>query len=185
LNVGSIAAAFGPGNTSLHNSAVITSAGNANNSSQFAFQNNSSGSNASADVAVYNNLGTDTSYFIDMGIVSSTYDGPGIGANVFSPNDGYLYVAGNNIAGPVGTGGNVGNLIIGATNGQVYTWLGNTSTANIITTVSTTGFLVNGQVSATGNISGNYFIGNGSQLTGLTSSGLTQYQVLKLVSLRL
>ena len=185
ISTGAIAAAFGLANTSLHASAVITSAGNANNSSQFAFQNNSSGSNASADVAVYNNLGTDTSYFVDMGIVSSTYDGPGIGANVFSPNDGYLYVAGNSITGPVGTGANIGNLIIGATNGQVYTWLGNTSTANIITTVSTTGFLVNGQVSATGNISGNYFIGNGSQLTGLTSSGLTQYQVLKLVSLRL
>lgn len=151
---GAVAAVFGPANASLHTSAIVTSAGSANNSSQFAFQNNSSGSNASADLAVYNNLGTDTSYFVDMGIVSSTYDGSNIGANVFSPNDGYLYVAGNSITGPVGISGNVGNLIIGATNGQVFTWLGNTSTANIITTVATTGFLVNGVVSASGNVTG-------------------------------
>jgi hypothetical protein len=151
---GAVAAVFGPANASLHTSAIITSAGSANNSSQFAFQNNSSGSNASADLAVYNNLGTDTSYFVDMGIVSSTYDGPNIGANVFSPNDGYLYVAGNSITGPVGTGANIGNLIIGATNGQVITWLGNTSTDNIITRVATTGFLVTGQVSASGNVIG-------------------------------
>jgi hypothetical protein len=58
---------------------------------------------------------------------------------------------------------------------------------NVSTTGNITGgnLLTGGQVSATGNISGNYFIGNGSQLTGLTSSGLTQFAVLKLVSLRL
>jgi hypothetical protein len=35
---------------------------------------------------------------------------------------------------------------------------------------ATTGIYVTGVVSATGNISGNYFVGNGSQLTGIVSS---------------
>ena len=180
------AAQFGVPNVALHATSVITSAGNSNQSSQFAFQNFSALANASADIAVYNNLGTDSQYFIDMGIVSSTYNGTAAGANVFNPNDGYLYVAGNSITGPVGSGANIGNLILGATNGQIITWLGNTSTSNIVTVTSNTGFAVTGVVSAsgnvtggnirtagivsaTGNITGNYFIGNGSQLTGIST----------------
>jgi hypothetical protein len=41
-------------------------------------------------------------------------------------------------------------------------------TANVLT-VSNTGAYVTGIVSATGNITGNYFVGNGSQLTGVSS----------------
>ena len=163
-------------NVNQHNQSVAVMGGNANGSVQFAFQNYSNLANASTDLAIYNNAGTDSTYFIDMGIVSSTYNGAAVGANVFSANDGYLYVAGNSITGPVGTGANVGNLILGATNGQVITWLGNTSTANIITVVGPTGFSVNGVVSATGNITantGSFFIGNGSQLTGVAATTAT------------
>jgi hypothetical protein len=180
------AAQFGVPNVALHATSVITSAGNSNQSSQFAFQNFSALANASADIAVYNNLGTDSQYFIDMGIVSSTYNGTAAGANVFNPNDGYLYVAGNSITGPVGSGANIGNLILGATNGQIITWLGNTSTSNIVTVTSNTGFAVTGVVSAsgnvtggnirtagivsaTGNITGSFILGNGSQLTGIST----------------
>ena len=42
-------------------------------------------------------------------------------------------------------------------------------TANVVT-VSNTGTYVTGLISATGNITGNYIIGNGSQLTGLPAS---------------
>lgn len=42
-------------------------------------------------------------------------------------------------------------------------------TANVLT-ISSTGTTVSGTVSATGNIAGSYFIGNGSQLTGISSS---------------
>ena len=38
---------------------------------------------------------------------------------------------------------------------------------------SNTGLLITGTVSATGNIAGNYFIGNGSQLTGISGGGTT------------
>jgi hypothetical protein len=139
-------------NVNQHAQSVAILAGNANGAVQFAFQNYSDLANASTDLAIYNNAGTDATYFIDMGIVSSTYDGDAIGANVFGANDGYVYVAGNSITGPTGSGANVGNLILGATTGQVITWLGNTSTANIITVVGPSGLNVNGIVSTTGNI---------------------------------
>jgi hypothetical protein len=158
-------------NVNLHAQSVATLAGNANGSVQFAFQNYSVAANASTDLAIYNDAGTDTTYFIDMGIVSSTYDGNAESANVFGANDGYLYVSGNSESGPTGTGANVGNLIFGATTGQVITWLGNTSTANIITVVGPTGFNVNGIVSATGNVTGNYILGNGALLTGIAGGG--------------
>ena len=148
------AAQFGVPNVALHAYSVITSGGNANQSSQFAFQNFSNGSNASTDIALYNNLGTDSTYFIDMGIVSSTYNGAAAGANAFSPNDGYLYVVGNSATGPIGTGANIGNLILGTTNGQILAWVGNTSTSNIVTVTSNTGFAVTGNISATGLVTG-------------------------------
>ena len=159
-------------NVNLHSQSVATMAGNANGSVQFAFQNYSGSANASTDLAIYNDLGSDSTYFIDMGIVSSTYDGESIGANVFGANDGYLYVVGNSSTGPVGTGANVGNLILGATNGQVITWLGNTSTANIITVVGPTGFSVTGQVSATANIAGGNLLTGGliSATSNITSA---------------
>ena len=160
-------------NVNLHAQAVAVLGGNANGSVQFAFQNYSALSNASTDLALYSTAGTDATYFIDMGITGNTYNGTLNGANILGAGDGYLYVVGNNNQGPVGTGANVGNLILGATNGQVITFLGNLSTANIITTVGSNGFSVNGVVSATGNIianTGSFFIGNGSQLTGVTAT---------------
>ena len=173
---GVLAAVLGTANVALHAFAIVTAAGSANSSAQFAFQNNNTGSNASTDIALYNNNGTDTSYFVDMGIVSSTYNGTASGANLFSANDGYVYVAGNSITGPVGSGANIGNLILGATNGQVITWLGNTSTANIITRVSTTGLAVTGVVSATANVTGGNILTGGlvsatSTITGTSLLG--------------
>lgn len=63
----------------------------------------------------------------------------------------------------------------GAINGIV---IGNsTPAAGTFTTLSATGnttsgnILTGGLISATGNINGNYFIGNGSQLTGIAASG--------------
>jgi hypothetical protein len=38
-----------------------------------------------------------------------------------------------------------------------------------VATFATTGLYINGLVSAVGNVTGNYFVGNGSQLTGLTA----------------
>jgi hypothetical protein len=46
------------------------------------------------------------------------------------------------------------------------------NTSNAITTIASNKFVsVTGNVTAVGNIQGNYFIGNGSLLTGITSGG--------------
>jgi hypothetical protein len=54
-------------------------------------------------------------------------------------------------------------------NGNVTTSAG--GTANVLN-VTSTGALVTGLISATGNITGNYFIGNGSQLTGIDATSI-------------
>ena len=179
---GVLAAVVGTANATGHSTAVVTAAGNANSSAQFAFQNANAQSNASADIAVYNNLGTDTTYFIDMGITSSTFDGTAYGANIYSANDGYLYVVGNSATGPVGTSGNVGNLILGSTNGQVVVFVGNASTTNAITRTTSTGFSVTGAVTATGNanIGNNTFFVNST--TGSASFGNATQTVNALVA---
>ena len=148
---GALAAIIGTANATGHGNAVITAGGNGNTSAQFAFQNANAQSNASADIAVYNNQGTDTTYFIDMGITSSGFDGTAYGANIYGANDGYLYVVGNSATGPSYSTANVGNLILGSTNGQVIVFVGNASTNNAITKTTTTGFSVTGAVSASGN----------------------------------
>ena len=62
----------------------------------------------------------------------------------------------------------------GSSNVNVYSnasvTISSAGTANVLT-VSNTGIVISGQVSATGNITGNYFIGNGSQLTGISGGG--------------
>jgi hypothetical protein len=62
----------------------------------------------------------------------------------------------------------------GSSNVNVYSnasvTISSAGTANVLT-VSNTGIVTSGQVSATGNITGNYFIGNGSQLTGISGGG--------------
>jgi len=79
-------------------------------------------------------------------------------------------------------GGNTsfpGNVAL--TGGGFITSTGNVNVGNVNTTglVSSTGnlnagnIITGGIVSATGNITANFYIGNGSQLTGLSSSGLS------------
>ena len=58
------------------------------------------------------------------------------------------------------------NVNIATASGNVTVGVG--GIANI-TTITTGGINVTGQISATGNIAGGYFVGNGRQLTGITS----------------
>ena len=59
------------------------------------------------------------------------------------------------------------SIDIQTANGNANITINGTSNIAVFTT---TGAYVTGLLSATGNITGNYFIGNGSQLTGVTSS---------------
>ena len=114
---------------------------NVDSYSQFVQQNLNNGTAASSDFVATSDDGTDSMFYIDMGINSSTFaqDYWFPGSN--GAHTGYLYVAGYNAAGP--STGNVGNLIIGSTNGVVKTFVGNTSDANVVTTVSESGLTVN------------------------------------------
>ena len=58
------------------------------------------------------------------------------------------------------------NVTIATSNGNVTI----SAVGNDVVTVTGTGVNVSGTINATGNITGNYFIGNGSQLTGLTAT---------------
>lgn len=98
-----------------------------------------------ADHVITANNGTDSTYFLDLGLANPAYQ-PGsefnnIGTAV-APLDGYLYVQGGSSAGLLG-----GNLIIGTTTSNTETRFmvsGGTS-SNVIAKMTSTGFkMVNG-----------------------------------------
>lgn len=135
--------------------------GNVNSYQQIVAQNLSNNAAASTDFVATSDNGNDTQYFINMGINSSQFNQASWFPAANTVNEGYLYVVGYNATGP--SAGNSANLIIGSTNGVVKTFVGNTADANVVTTVSTNLLTVSGNVNA------NYFIGNGSLLTGITA----------------
>ena len=135
LNVGSI------NYTPLN--APVTVGFNINGYSQFAIQNTNSGNNASTDIAAVANNGSDNDTYVDMGIVSSTYNQAAY--SLYKPNDGYLIVAGNTTTG----GGNLilntyqQNDIIFATGGtfanaEVARFHGNATTSGYLNLAYTT-----------------------------------------------
>ena len=79
-------------NNSTYN--LITAKSNVNYYSQFNLINRSTGDNASADVVASNNLSTENTYFIDMGINGSNYSQTGL---VGDANDAYVYSTGNDL----------------------------------------------------------------------------------------
>ena len=124
------------------------------------------------------------------GLISAT--GSATAGNVFS--GGLVSAAGNIIGGNMSTSGDVsitGNLTVGGnatlsgnilgdriqngtTSFDIQTQNGNANitvggTSNVVV-FADTGVYANGVISATGNIAGNYFIGNGSQLSGLAAA---------------
>jgi hypothetical protein len=125
------------------------------NFSQLLTQNQNSSANASTDVVSYNNLGDGTNYFVDTGIVSSTYND---GAYpIFQANDAYLYNAGN-IAG-TGAAGDISRLMIGTStaNSNVVVFGGSVETNAVIATfvASTKNVNFANSISVTANASAN------------------------------
>jgi hypothetical protein len=138
-----------PAGTVLGSDVVIQITANSGSYSQTNFQNINPGVTASSDYILTANNGNNTSRYLDLGITSSGWDGSetNVLANLVA-NNGYLYVQD-------------GNLTVGTRNGNVsYGW-----------NFDTTGNLTAPRnISAVGNVTGNYFIGNGSQLTGLAAT---------------
>ena len=97
----------------------------------------------SADFVVTADDGTETDYYLDMGLNNSTYSDPAYSAT--KAHDGYLYVA--------ASGAGKGNLAIGTTNstGRVNFVVGGLETENIVGYIDSTGIwsgAINSVVSA-------------------------------------
>ena len=151
--------------TQLPNS-IATFGANVDSYAQINFQNKSSGTNAEADFVVTADNGSDSVNYINMGIVNSAYDNTtptnSLG-NIIYAADSYLYAQGNNAA----TTQSGGNLAIGTTTvgKNVKIFAGGGNTGNLVATFGNTGIV------APGNISGNYILGNGAFLTGISGGG--------------
>ena len=123
---------------------------NVDSYTQAVFQNLNEGASASTDVVVTADNGNDSSYYVDLGITSSQHADPEFFGDTTAINDAYLYVTGYDQTGP--SLGNVGNLIIGSTNGKIKLFVGNTAEANVVATLSESLITVSGNIIPSANI---------------------------------
>jgi hypothetical protein len=154
---------------------VATFGSNANSYTQITFQNLSTGADATSDIVLTADNGTDTVNFIDMGMINSGYDNltptNSLGNIVFA-GDGYLYSQGNT-ANALQSGGNlaIGTTVSGKTV-KIFAG-GNTSTATAATFSSTGANLKALIVQGTSNLGpvGNVTITGGTTGQVLTTNG--------------
>ena len=146
---------------------------NVDSYSQFVLQNISDGTSASTDLVLTADNGNDSSYYLNLGIDGSNYSDPSWFGDTSSVNDGYLVVVGGDATGP--SAGNIGNLILGSTNGIVKTFVGNIAEANVITVVDSVGLSVNGNININGNltVSANAILANTYVPSANNSPGTT------------
>jgi hypothetical protein len=168
--------------TVLPNS-VATFGSNVNSYTQITFQNLSTGADATSDVVLTADNGSDTVNFIDMGMINSGYDNAtptnSLGNIVFA-GDGYLYSQGNS-ANASQSGGNlaIGTTVSGKT---VKIFAGGNNSTATAATFSGTGanlkaLIVQGtsnlgpvaNVTITGGTSGQVLTTNGSNVLSWTT----------------
>jgi hypothetical protein len=120
---------------------------NVNSYGQVNMQNINSGTDATTEIIATANNGTDTIFFVDMGIAGNTYDNSSpsnsLGTIIYA-NDAYLYAQGN-------TSANIGgNLAIGtSTAGRSVTiFAGGINRSSNVATFANTGVTVYGNITA-------------------------------------
>jgi hypothetical protein len=101
LYVGTLASAFGSGLTNPIAVFQISEPDYA----QIAFRNTNTGANASTDIILYTNDGTDDSGWIDMGMTSTNFADPDF--TITGKGDGYIFVSGSG-----NDGNDRGNLVL-------------------------------------------------------------------------
>jgi len=131
-----------PGFTPLGSNVVMQFGGNVDSYSQINFQNINTGTSASTDYIATADNGTDGTYYVDLGINSSTFDDP-VDYPGFGPNDAYVHNHGGNLILNPESAGKAINFMVGGTD-----------TTDVIGYVDATGLSVTGIVSASGNVSG-------------------------------
>jgi hypothetical protein len=140
-----------PGYTVLGSNVVVQFAGNANSYSQVNFQNIDSGSAATTDYIATADTGTDSTYYLDMGIAGSAYDNTNpnvsLGTSLF-PLDSYVFSAGNTNTTPGG------NLVVGTiTPERVISFIaGGVDDTEVVQVIANTGISIYRSISSTGNI---------------------------------
>lgn len=113
--------------------AIIQADADVNSYSQIVNQNHNNGTDASTDFVAINNIGTDETNYIDMGINSSTYANPAY--SIGAANDGYLFINGGNLA--IGTQSAGTNVIFHT---------GNTTSSALRATITDAGLDVVGNI---------------------------------------
>ena len=138
---------------------------NYNGYTQVNFQNINSGTSASTDFVATADNGTDSQYYVDLGINSSTFNNPAYGA--YGPNDSYLIADGGNLILNAERAGKTLKVLIG---GYGITDLATQTFApNTISNSPTTGtFVVYGDTGIKGNVT----IGGTIPLANITTANV-------------
>lgn len=102
--------------------------GNEDSYEQIYVQNQYDGTEASADIVAYNNLGDGTNYFIDMGISGSSYSSASY--PLFTENSGYVFNSG--LTTGTGQPGEISELFVGTgtLNSDLVLFTGGVDTVN-------------------------------------------------------
>ena len=153
---------------------------NTDQSIQVGVQNFANTQNASADFALYNNLGTDTSNYVDLGIISQNYNTTINSFTAANPGDAYLYSNGSNMLIGAYTAGKAIKFFVNGYNaanvGVVINAPNTVSTTTSTGTMTIAGGLgVSGNVNIGGTITGTLA---GTGVSAGTYGGATSIPVL-------
>jgi hypothetical protein len=118
--------------------------------------------------------GSDDTWFFDYQSGVLNFNGATIPTAIGTGTANTIYVVGYRYVGEFGVdttfiSNGTSNVNIATANGNITMGVNGTSNVAVI---SNTGAYVSGVVSATGNVTGNYILGNGSQLTGVAASSV-------------
>jgi len=142
---------------------------NTDQSIQLGVQNFANTGTSSADLALYNNAGTDTSNYVDLGIISQNYNTTLNSFTAANPGDAYLYSNGSNMLIGAYTAGKAIKFFVNGYNAANVGVVINAP--NTISTSTSTGTLT---VAGDTGISGNVNIGGTLNVTGnITFSNTT------------
>jgi hypothetical protein len=150
------------GNLTAGNLAVsnVSVSGNVNSSLTVNGDVQAGSFSAGGNISASGNIGTLAEISALGNITTSAYF-VGDGSQLSNVTAGSQIALGNSNVAVQGTGGNVAVGVHGVANVAVFT-----PTGVQTSTISTTG-----NITSAGNIAGQYFVGNGSQLTGIVASG--------------
>lgn len=146
---------------------------NANTYSQMNMQNINSGLQASTDLVITAHNGSDSTYYGNFGIASSTYDYPELGLSAIGGNDVYILGVGYNGLGPYT--GNVGNVVISSSNGKIKLATGGGNEENVVAEVTGTALRVLADTTSTTTTSGALQVIGGTGISGNLNVGGVTY----------